>query len=634
MHAAPVGATTQTKLSDSIPLQPTTIHSDSGSQGAVVQNRSASSDPRGTLDETLHNAIDPAESSAPTVKATSPSDAIYAHAQAASHFHQRVKAGALDEVKMLLRQSPAFCSAVDEQTGLTPLCMAAMHGRTDIATLLLSAGARVDGRERHGSTPLMFAAQAGHVQMIRLLFEYGANFNAVNQQMSRCVLVWAISERQLDACKVLIEAGADFQFTTANTSGTGEVASPLDMAIVRGWTELIQWLIESKRLSIESEVITGTTLLNFACFTGSLESVRFLLDAGANATAKYNLLTDTLRGPLWYADINQQFHVVEYLLNRGICIPQNLPSSPLPGEGFIYHPAADSGSHANQHGRTQLAQAAVLKDPFFLKSPQKLIEGLADKKIDLMPNEKKWTHWLSELGISIVITHEIFKRISNAAVVFRALAGSHASTSREQYLQALADLVSEACMSSSLNAPFSNFKLTARGEMHMTQLVHRQRALLLQAVVILGEQQLQRLMTLPDLCFNAYISTSHQLQEASLYKFLTRKWGLYDPVALAVIRLIKTAYEKALRAASSGSMLPLTERMRHALTTLLEGLRESNYLPEFAEAFRNLGAHVNKSEYSELIFSQWRLFNEAYQVEINQPSMTGPIRPAVADAAQ
>lgn len=619
MHAAPVGVTTQNAQSENISRQTVTTNPAAGNQRAVVQNRSASSDPRGMLGEQLQSAIDPAESSAPNVKAISTSDAINPHAHAVLQFHQRVKAGAASDVEMLLRQSPALCNAMDVQTGLTPLCMAAMHGHTDIATLLLAAGAQVDGRERHGSTALMFAAQAGHVGMIRLLHAFGANLNAVNQQMSRSVLVWAISERQLDACKALIEAGADIQITMTNTAGTGQTASPLDMVIVRGWTELIQWLLESKRLSLESEIIEGTTLLNFACFTGSLESVKFLLDTGANATAKYNQVTGILQGPLWYADINQQFHVVEYLLNRGINVPSNLPSSLAPGEGFIYHPNADSASNAKQRGHTQLAKSAGLKDPLFLQSPQKLIEGLADKKIDLMPNEKKWTQWLSEIGISSVITHEIFNHIANSAVVFRALAGNHASTSREQYLQALVDLVEQACMSSSLNAPFAKFKMTQPGEKHMNQIVNRDRALLLQAVATLREKQLQRLNTLPEVCFNAYISTSNQLHEPGLYRLLTRRWGLFHPVALAGIRVIKGAHEQVLRS-------PLNVPLRTALTSLLDGLSESSYLPEFAEAFRDLGAHVNKKTYGELIFSQWRMFNLAYQVTIK--------RPPLMDAAQ
>ena len=636
MQAPPAGVNSSSNFQPQPATQPTTsAATTSDKQRAVLQNRSASSDPRGEKREAAENMTEflTDASTGLVLKVKGASGAVAALPLPELSFHELVSAGAFADVVRLLRQLPSLRDAIDEQTGLTPLCMAVMCGHADIAFFLLTASAAVDVPDRHGNAALMVAAQMGHAEMIRLLLDYGANPNAVNQQTSKSVLTFAVIGKQLGACQVLIEAGADLRFTMDNPSGNGKTASPIDIAIVQGWTELTQWLLDTKRLFIDSEIIKGTSLLNFACFTGSLKSVGFLLDAGASAKANFDQRTNSMKGPLWSADMNEQFHVVEYLLNRGMTVPMDIPSHSFPEGGFIYCQTVDLVNHADMLILGPLAKPAGLKNPALLESPQKIIESMADKKIDLMPDNKQWTHWLSELGVSRLISQEIFECIRNAAVVFRMLAGNHASTSRAQYLQALVEIVSRACASPNLNAAFSHIKLTERGEKVMNRMVHRQRALLLQAVVTLREQFLERVRTLSDVCFNTYISTTHQLHEAGLYRFLTRQWGLYDVVARAAIRLIKLAYEQVLREPVFSSAMPVNRQLRHALTSLMSATSGKIFLPEFGDALNELGDHIDESEYGELIFAQWCMFNEAHQVEIVRPLYSGPVRPA-AIAAQ
>lgn len=644
MQAPPTGVNSSFNLQPQPSIQPntqpntqptTSATTTSGKQGAALQNRSASSDPRGGKREAAENLTESlTEASAGLVlKVKGASDAVAALPLPELSFHQLVNAGAFADVVRLQRQLPSLLNAIDEQTGLTPLSMAALRGHADIAFFLLAAGATVDAPDRHGSTALMVAAQEGNAEMIRLLLDYAANPNAINQQMSKSVLTFAVIGKQLDACQALIEAGADLRFTMDNPSGNGKTASPLDIAIVQGWTELTQRLLDTKRLFIDSEIIKGTSLLNFACFAGSLNSVSFLLDAGASVKPNFDQRTNSMKGPLWSADMNEQFHVVEYLLNRGMKVPMDIPSHSFPEAGFIYSQTIDLVNHADMLILGPLAKPAGLKNPALLQSPQKIIEGMADRKIDLMPDKNQWTHWLSELGVSRLISREIFTCISNAAVTLRALAGNHASTSKAQYLQALVETVSRACASPNLNAAFSHIKLTERGEKVMNRMVHSQRALLLQGVLILREQFLQRVRTLSDVCFNTYISTTHQLYEAGLYRFLTRQWGLYDVVARAAIRLVKLAYAQVLRGPAFGSAVPVNSQLRHALTSLMSEMSGKIYPTEFGGTLNELGDHIDKNEYRELIFSQWRMFNEAHQVEIVLPLNIGPVRPA-AIAAQ
>jgi cytohesin len=63
----------------------------------------------------------------------------------------------------------------------TPLHFAAATGQTEVAQLLLSAGASVGAKSKWGDTPLHVAAQESQARMARLLLARGANPNARNK---------------------------------------------------------------------------------------------------------------------------------------------------------------------------------------------------------------------------------------------------------------------------------------------------------------------------------------------------------------------------------------------------------------------------------------------------------------------
>ena len=67
-----------------------------------------------------------------------------------------------------------------DDSGLTPLALAAMQGQTAIARLLIAAKADVNDASSDGTTPLMRAASANHGETVRLLIASGADVNARN----------------------------------------------------------------------------------------------------------------------------------------------------------------------------------------------------------------------------------------------------------------------------------------------------------------------------------------------------------------------------------------------------------------------------------------------------------------------
>nr|XP_041574570.1 ankyrin repeat domain-containing protein 27 isoform X2 [Taeniopygia guttata] len=66
---------------------------------------------------------------------------------------------------------------VSNQEGFTPLHMAALHGHSELVSLLLRHGARASARNSQLAAPLHLACQRGHAQVVQCLMDYNAKLN-------------------------------------------------------------------------------------------------------------------------------------------------------------------------------------------------------------------------------------------------------------------------------------------------------------------------------------------------------------------------------------------------------------------------------------------------------------------------
>ncbi|KAF4793534.1 hypothetical protein TURU_109976 [Turdus rufiventris] len=66
---------------------------------------------------------------------------------------------------------------VSNQDGFTPLHMAALHGRSELAALLLRHGANANTKNAQLAAPLHLACQRGHSQVVKCLIDYNAKQN-------------------------------------------------------------------------------------------------------------------------------------------------------------------------------------------------------------------------------------------------------------------------------------------------------------------------------------------------------------------------------------------------------------------------------------------------------------------------
>jgi len=86
------------------------------------------------------------------------------------------------------------------QGAMTPLLYAARDGRSDIARMLLAAGASLNQPEANGESPLLVAINNGQIEVAHLLLEKGADPNATDG-FGRAPLWSAVDYRDLDAAE-------------------------------------------------------------------------------------------------------------------------------------------------------------------------------------------------------------------------------------------------------------------------------------------------------------------------------------------------------------------------------------------------------------------------------------------------
>ena len=132
----------------------------------------------------------------------------------AGALHDAAKAGELVQVKALLDQG-ANPNAQDN-TGETPLSLAALAGRAEVVKLLIERGSAVDGRSVRGFTALHAAAYGGHLDIVGLLLQKGAAVNDQENNFKATALHMAAEENHLEVAQKLIFAGAEIDAKELN----------------------------------------------------------------------------------------------------------------------------------------------------------------------------------------------------------------------------------------------------------------------------------------------------------------------------------------------------------------------------------------------------------------------------------
>ena len=178
---------------------------------------------------------------------------------------------------------------------------------------LLKNGADLQARDESGDTLLMAAALNADVAVLELLLKAGADVNATNQAGATALLRAATSE---DKTRLLVATGADVKVR----SHTGNDALIL-AARQAGNSRTVKYLLDQ---GVDPNVMNlfGATALMSAAAADDLDSVRLLLDRGANVNLRPDPGTKEFfwggfRTPLMWAAFQGNEALLKLLLERG-----------------------------------------------------------------------------------------------------------------------------------------------------------------------------------------------------------------------------------------------------------------------------------------------------------------------------
>jgi ankyrin repeat protein len=155
----------------------------------------------------------------------------------------------------------------------TALMVAAYDGHTEVARLLIDAGAQVDVAKSKGITALMIAAWRGHADYARLLGDGGAGVDLTDDS-GGAALYDASCYGDLEIVSFLVAAGANVSVRTT------EGDTSLMAATYLGNTEMARLLIGAGA-EVNFRNKQGQTALVLASDSGNSDLVRLLKQAGA-----------------------------------------------------------------------------------------------------------------------------------------------------------------------------------------------------------------------------------------------------------------------------------------------------------------------------------------------------------------
>ena len=117
--------------------------------------------------------------------------------------------------------------------------VAAIEGRTEIATMLLQAGANANACDLRGYTPLMGAACSGNSRIVQQLLAHGARLDDVCERSGATALHDAAARQETDILRQLLAAGA-----CPNAAETKDGKTPLMCAVEKLNLPAVKLLLE------------------------------------------------------------------------------------------------------------------------------------------------------------------------------------------------------------------------------------------------------------------------------------------------------------------------------------------------------------------------------------------------------
>lgn len=231
---------------------------------------------------------------------------------------------------------------------VSALMYAAGGGHTEVVSILIAAGARVNAKAYYEETALMFAAAKGHTGTVQKLLELGANLHANAEAMRQnaarlgigsggTALVYALRAKHVDTAKALVDEyvrrrepvgdgdtvfmyallARDLEIVTTLADQKGidsRQSSYLSLAARGSTAEIVKFLRDRQRPQDVSVGPIDAEVLTSAADSGDLAKVKLLVEGGANVNGRAR----SGQNALYYAVYQGAEDVSAYLINKGI----------------------------------------------------------------------------------------------------------------------------------------------------------------------------------------------------------------------------------------------------------------------------------------------------------------------------
>ncbi|KXJ84160.1 hypothetical protein RP20_CCG018064 [Aedes albopictus] len=126
---------------------------------------------------------------------------------------------------------------VEYDDGLVPLHSAVVYGRINIVQLLLRNGADINIKNAEGWSALHYAVHHKQIAITNILIVEGIDVNSLNNNKWNALHI-SCDNGDADMTKMLLQKGAQADLQT------NEDKTPLDLAVTKGYTEVVDILIE------------------------------------------------------------------------------------------------------------------------------------------------------------------------------------------------------------------------------------------------------------------------------------------------------------------------------------------------------------------------------------------------------
>ncbi|CAG9765425.1 unnamed protein product [Ceutorhynchus assimilis] len=222
----------------------------------------------------------------------------------------------------LISKEPQVPQIENDYSGFD-VVKATQYGAFSCVKHLIEEGYDVNQKDSETVTLLHWAAINNRKDIMRYLIEKGATVDAIGGELNATPLHWATRQGHLEACVILMNAGAD------PTLRDAEGCSCIHLAAQFGHTALVAYFV-ARSVSPDLTDRTGMTPLMWAVWKMcSLDPTRLLLTLGANPN-----LTDFTQGntALHWAILARNTTAISTLVLQGhanLNIPNNRGESPL-----------------------------------------------------------------------------------------------------------------------------------------------------------------------------------------------------------------------------------------------------------------------------------------------------------------